>query len=181
MTLSTKNHISKTIVQEFSKNKYTSFTIQDLSKIANLARSTVYYQFSSLSDVYRYILEENIMKKVFNDSKSWQNVVDFIVDYITENPNLCTNLYNQTLEAKRYEYCQKQIYNVICKYNGYYTMFYSFEELEIYNQELEYMVDGFIFTLEHWFKNNLDDDPNNVKKRMCGYLEVVMKIIKKDS
>lgn len=178
MTVATKKHISKMLTEEFSVKEYNSFSIKEISKISNLARSTVYYQFSSLSDVYRYLLEENIMRKTFDNAKSWQDVVNLIIDYIDNNKKLCINLYNHTSKDKRYEYCQNQIFNIINRYNGCYTIYYSYEELKIYNQELDYMIDVFIFTLERWLDCGLRDEAVNIKKKMYGYLEIIMRIVK---
>lgn len=172
MTFVTKKHICDVVLSEITKDKPQIFSIMELAKRANVARSTMYYQFSSMNDVYSYLLNTHFFDSLL-EKECHSEFINELGTFIDKNPTLCNNLVTAVDRNKRYEYLYNKLNDYLLNKCTYLTA--NRIDAKIYEKEIAILAEYFIFQLELWFKNKMNKQ--DFVERMHQFFEITRKNI----
>jgi AcrR family transcriptional regulator len=120
--LQTREVILDAAISLFSKRPYHMVGMDDIAKMANVAKGTLYYHFSSKEDLYIAMLQEGIEKLLYElKIESSGNVIDdlrlFInrlVEFFVEKREFCELLRREEgkLLSKRLKDCYEKTCSV---------------------------------------------------------------------
>ena len=153
----TIDHLIQTTCNELSSRRIERFTLSDLSKLAGTSRSSIYYHFGSIEYLYKAILEQIILENITEGCTSSDELFVRFVTYVSENRNLCLNLYFQTNMMVKNEHRIKALNKLLMKYDNN------------DHSDKTYMIASFLYTLKNWFDNNLNQDKQYIIDELLAY------------
>lgn len=139
----TVNHLTQTVFNEFSRRKINKFSIKELSRTANLSRSTIYYYFEDINQVYKEVFYNIVLKEITDGCTSTDDFIKRTVNYIEEHKNFCLNLYYLTSLWRNHQHAINLLSEILPEIEGY-------EESNNYNA-----ITSYICTIDDWFKEDL--------------------------
>jgi len=155
----TANYLLRVLEKELSKKKLDKFTMADLIRCSGVKRSTIYYYFGDLNEVYDAYLENLLTKRIVMTNINEQ--ISELVYFISTKEILCLNLYHLTKAQVRRNYFLKILNE-------------SFQQFDLCSEEQGiYLVGGFLFILMNWFDTGLDEHDRIILKQLMDYIEFV--------
>ncbi|WP_099974474.1 TetR/AcrR family transcriptional regulator [Lactobacillus terrae] len=164
----TREYLLDIVEKELSDNLRDKFTITELVNISDLSRSTVYYHFESLEEVYKSLFNERILPNIIVKNLSLRPIVEGLIDYIVNNKKICLNVYRLTSDMNRRDYIISLVNQAFYKY--------ELGEDKI-NSHRRYLIGGFVFILYSWFEDNLSTDSVDIKKQVHSFFEMLSEYI----
>ncbi|GKQ43020.1 hypothetical protein RD055328_09430 [Companilactobacillus sp. RD055328] len=154
MTITTKNLICEAFFQEISKETSRSFSVRELAKKAHIARSTIYYQFSSLNDVCSYSLNTHFFDQL-DSNQGFCEFVKQLSDFIDKNPIFCMNLFTIIDPTKQHEFLFDKFYSYLLKRCSF-VITQNNKEQEFYKKEIRSLTEFLIFQVNLRLQGNID-------------------------
>lgn len=122
----TKNLIMDAFVQLSMKKEFKDITIKDITEEATVNRATFYSHFTDKYDLLDIVLTEDLMKKVFNELKlydelSEETIVQIFLSITTFQTELSTqckrsyDAFKSTIEAKLKAELEELLYKLLLK------------------------------------------------------------------
>lgn len=103
--MSVKNQIIDSATIQFSKIGYNNATMDDIAKEAGVAKGSLYYHFKSKDELFISLIElgiDDIISKLnsitdenISTKEMTSKVIDFIIKYYMEYPELCSLFFNE--------------------------------------------------------------------------------------
>jgi len=135
----TKNCVIQTVCNILSAPGFERFTVYDLSNESKLDMLTIYTEIGFMEDVYKAVFEEVILKKVTENSETFEDVINNFINYVSENKTFCLNLYKQTEEVIRFKKVIELLNDLILDYC---------ENTD--SKERLYLIVGYIRIFQQW-------------------------------
>jgi len=157
----TMNHLIQTTCKEFSSRRIERFTLSDLAKLSGTSRGSIYYHFSSMEQLYKKVLESIILKEITDGCETSDELFIRSVTYVTNNQNLCLNLYYQTTMLVKDEHRSKVLNELLMKY-----------DVDDQSSQI-YMMASFLYTFKNWFDNNLKSDKQQIINELLSYNQII--------
>ncbi|MFD1418036.1 TetR/AcrR family transcriptional regulator [Companilactobacillus keshanensis] len=155
----TASYLLKVLEKELSKKRLDKFTMADLIRSSGVKRSTIYYYFGDLNEVYDAYLENLLTRRIVLTNINEQ--ISELVYFISNKEILCLNLYNLTKAQVRRNHFLKLLSE-------------SFQQFDLCSEEQgTYLVGGFLFILINWFDTELDEHNRIILKQLLDYVEFV--------
>ena len=129
----------QTVCNILSTPGFERFTVYDLSNESKLDMLTIYTEIGFMEDVYKAVFEEVILKKVTENSETFEDVINNFINYVSENKTFCLNLYKQTEEVIRFKKVIELLNDLILDYC---------ENTD--SKERLYLIVGYIRIFQQW-------------------------------
>ncbi|MFD1472927.1 TetR-like C-terminal domain-containing protein [Companilactobacillus mishanensis] len=129
-----------------------------------MSRSTIYYHFDCIEDIYLYLFENTVIRKVMLECTNYDEVIVSTIDYILANKILCLNLYHLTTLMNRQDY----LLGILS------ASFHRFE-LPLNTPLLteNYLMGGFLFVMTTWLDGKMVTDKKIVIQQLHDYGNIV--------
>jgi len=131
--------VIQTVCNILSTPGFERFTVYDLSNESKLDMLTIYTEIGFMEDVYKAVFEEVILKKVTENSETFEDVINNFINYVSENKTFCLNLYKQTEEVIRFKKVIELLNDLILDYC---------ENTD--SKERLYLIVGYIRIFQQW-------------------------------
>jgi len=131
--------VIQTVCNILSAPGFERFTVYDLSNESKLDMLTIYTEIGFMEDVYKAVFEEVILKKVTENSETFEDVINNFINYVSENKTFCLNLYKQTEEVIRFKKVIELLNDLILDYC---------ENTD--SKERLYLIVGYIRIFQQW-------------------------------
>jgi len=159
----TVDHLIQTIHKELSSRQVERFTMTDLIKVSNVTRSTVYYYFESIDDLYMATFQELIMNRAIQESTSFEDFIFKFVSNIADNKLFCLNFYRLTKMIHRRNFLISNLNKQLLRF-----------ELITTDGPI-HIIGGFCFIIIDWFDNNLEVDREVIIEELYLYKQMIQK------
>lgn len=154
MTITTRDLIGQTLFEEISKENPQTFSVIKLAKKAHVARSTMYYQFSSINDVYSYLLNTHFFEKM-NKQQGYCIFIRQLGNFIEKNHTFCSNLTDIINTDQRHEYLFEKFYDYLSTRCRFMSANID-RQSDFYKNEIEILVEFLIFQINLWLEERID-------------------------
>ncbi|MGR3741554.1 TetR/AcrR family transcriptional regulator [Companilactobacillus sp. DQM5] len=175
MTLETQKYILEVLSRELSKENVERITVKKLSQIANVSRSTLYFQFSSLNEIYSHLIN----KKIFDEAlkkECCSELIDNLIEGFENNKNICKNLFLFTRSNIRQKFLYDRIYNYFIN-NCKCIKQENFNEFE---KEMSLLTEYLIFNFELLLNEEVDFDQQDFGKQSRNYISYLKNSIQEN-
>jgi len=90
------NAVIQAVYEEFSTLRVERFTIEELSDKSQIDKATIFAKIGTMEEVYKAVFKEMILKKVIKHSKTFEDLINNFVDYVSKNESFSLNMYFQS-------------------------------------------------------------------------------------
>lgn len=160
----TKQQVLQAIYKEFSSRKVERFTLSDLSRISDVSRNSIYYNFECLDYVYKAAYEQMILTETIENSKTIEDFFTNLITCMAKNKNFCLSLYHCTSMIVD----DKQLLTALNKILMYYG------ERDYSNKE--YLIMSFIYIIKAWLDKGLRGDEQKIIMNLKAYMRLIRKM-----
>jgi len=157
----TVDHLINVFCTELSSQRVKRFTMSNLIRASEYHKSTVYRYFRDIDHLQRVTYQILFIDEIMLKSDSFEELIENLVTYISENKVLCLNLYYLIGTTNSPEYIIKSLQDQISRF-------------DIGNDiERFYMLSGFIRTISSWFKDELKLDKEIIITELLMYKHLI--------
>ncbi len=111
-----KNRVIQTVCNTLTTPRFERFTIYELSSKSDIDILTIYTEIGFMEDVYKTVFEEIILKNVTENSKTFEDIINNFINYVSNNKIFCLNLYKETEEKIVFQKIIKLLNDLIINY-----------------------------------------------------------------
>lgn len=108
ISLNTKRTLAEALKQAMKRKPFQKITVSELIKECDVNRKTFYYHFDNIYALLKWMLEEEAIEVVkhFNLLLDYEEVINFIMDYVEKNDYIINCAYDSIGrdELKRFFY-----------------------------------------------------------------------------
>ena len=150
-TSETKLLMAETLKRLIKDRPFAKITIQDIVNECNINRNTFYYHFENNYDLLYFTYEQelkNIVDSFHNANATVPQAMDFVLDYIDKNIQLCQCAYESLGETQLRSIIEKDLFSFVRATIEYYgnqksvsfsedfKTFVSFSYMDLLNTQL---------------------------------------------
>ncbi|MDO1605081.1 TetR/AcrR family transcriptional regulator [Lactobacillus sp. YT155] len=165
MTAQTKKYILDVILQELRNEQLGKLTVKRVSKLANMARSTMYFQFSSIDDIYIHLVNRELFNEAF-EHEHFMDSIECLLLKFEMNRKIYTNIFYQTKESKRRKFLYERLYDYLINH----CQTFEREEFEEFETEMKLLTRYVVFHVELLVRNELNFSNEDFKKQVNNYV-----------
>ena len=151
----TKQYLSMILMATLRPSRKAKLTVKEFLTETDLCRTTFYNHFpDGLCGLFRWTLEDRILNQVYAlfEIGQWQAGFTVLIDFISQRPNFCCNLYYLADAHQRKQFF-KRVANISLNcFLEHYAKSYA-------SKERQYLLDFYsaaiVCQLEAWFESNL--------------------------
>lgn len=180
MSTVTKKALAASLKKLMNNISLEKITIKSIVEDCGVNRQTFYYHFQDIYDLLGWIYKTEAIGRI-SDCKTyntWQEGFLKIFEYVKENKNFCMNTFHsmgrEHLEDFLYEQVFKLIIDVVDEICVEYTISDDFKKFIS-----DFYTYAFIGLLTSWMKNNMQENPEEIIKKLerliSGNLERALK------
>lgn len=94
--LQTKTNIANSLKKLMKQKPLSKITVNDIITDCDVNRKTFYYHFEDINDLVKWILELEAFEvvKQFDILNNTNDVIDFVIQYVTENKHILNCAYD---------------------------------------------------------------------------------------
>lgn len=144
----TVDHLTQTVYQEFSKRKINKFTMIELARIAQLSRSTIYYYFEDMNQIYKSVFNNIVLADITRNCQSSDDFLERTINYIALHKTFCLNLYYKTALVRSNQHAINLLDEQLSRFDQGSN---NYNAIAIY-----------ICTIDDWFKDDLARDKSQI-------------------
>ncbi len=149
----TQQHLVFTIKSELSTKLRDRYTLTDLNKASRVSRSTIYYHFEDIDDIYRHYFEKEMIPEIIKNCRTFDDLIVSGVDYILQHRVRCLNIFNLA------EFLHRQNYFLDMFADAFNDHEIPFNKLD---QTQKHLMSGVIYILRCWFEEKLRTDRDEI-------------------
>ncbi|WP_416151666.1 TetR/AcrR family transcriptional regulator [Salipaludibacillus sp. HK11] len=177
----TRMVLKESLMKLLKVKSISTVTVKEICALADINRSTFYShyqdQFDLLNQIEEEIIEdmnETLTAYNFNQDEETLKMIEKIVEYVAENSDVCSTLFNEHGDSS----FKKRIMKVASEHTVKNALSIYPIDSEISEYVSIFAISGSIHLLENWLKNGMDKPPkemaeliSNLTNKGLSYLQ----------